>query len=84
MVRRRFTTPSASLSRSRSRLLSLSTSMPPWSGAYPPSAVGASHVVVARGRDYTDVSPTRGVFRGGGGHTLKIGVTVEPEAEPAA
>ena len=40
--------------------------------------IGASHVVVARGRDYTDVSPTRGVFTGGGLHHLKIGVTVEP------
>lgn len=41
--------------------------------------VGASHIVVARGRDYSDVSPTRGVFQGGGGHTLSLAVTVEPE-----
>lgn len=41
--------------------------------------VGTGHVVVARGRDYSDVSPTRGVFQGGGGQTLSIGVTVEPE-----
>jgi transglutaminase-like putative cysteine protease len=40
---------------------------------------GTGHIVVARGRDYADVSPTRGVFSGGGGHTLRIGVTVEPE-----
>lgn len=39
------------------------------------------HIVVARGRDYADVSPTRGVFSGGGAHRLKIGVTVEPETE---
>jgi transglutaminase-like putative cysteine protease len=46
---------------------------------------GNGHIVVARGRDYADVSPTRGVFSGGGAHRLKIGVTVEPEAEkPAA
>lgn len=44
---------------------------------------GSGHIVVARGRDYSDVSPTRGVFSGGGAHILKIGVTVEPEAEPA-
>jgi transglutaminase-like putative cysteine protease len=44
---------------------------------------GASHVTVARGRDYTDVSPTRGIFSGGGIHRLKIGVTVEPEDEIA-
>lgn len=40
--------------------------------------VGASHIVVARGRDYADVSPIRGVFNGGGVHTLSLGVTVEP------
>jgi transglutaminase-like putative cysteine protease len=40
---------------------------------------GPGHIVVARGRDYADVSPTRGVFSGGGAHSLKIGVTVEPE-----
>lgn len=42
---------------------------------------GDGHIVVARGRDYRDVSPTRGVFSGGGMHRLKIGVTVEPEDE---
>ncbi len=45
---------------------------------------GNGHIVVARGRDYADVSPTRGVFSGGGIHRLKIGVTVEPENESAA
>lgn len=40
--------------------------------------VGEDHVTVARGRDYTDVSPIRGVFNGGGAHTLSFGVTVEP------
>ncbi len=44
---------------------------------------GNGHFVVARGRDYADVSPTRGVFSGGGIHRLKIGVTVEPETELA-
>lgn len=39
---------------------------------------GAGHIVVARGRDYADVSPVRGVFNGGGHHTLSLGVTVEP------
>lgn len=41
--------------------------------------VDTSHIVVARGRDYTDVSPIRGVFRGGPRHALTLGVTVEPE-----
>jgi transglutaminase-like putative cysteine protease len=44
---------------------------------------GSGHVVVARGRDYGDVSPTRGVFSGGGRHLLTIGVTVE-SADAAA
>jgi len=38
---------------------------------------GASHIVVARGRDYADVSPVKGIFRGGL-HTLGTEVTVEP------
>lgn len=39
---------------------------------------GAEHIVVARGRDYSDVSPTRGVYSGGGAHRLLVSVTVEP------
>ena len=39
---------------------------------------GGDHIVVARGRDYSDVSPVKGVFRGGGEHLLRTGVTVEP------
>ena len=39
---------------------------------------GSDHIVVARGRDYSDVSPVKGVFRGGGEHLLRTGVTVEP------
>jgi transglutaminase-like putative cysteine protease len=39
------------------------------------------YVVVARGRDYADVSPLRGFFRGGGTHTLFLGVTVDALAE---
>ncbi len=37
-----------------------------------------SHIVVARGRDYADVSPTRGVFTGSYSPILKVAVTVEP------
>lgn len=43
--------------------------------------VETDHVVVARGRDYSDVSPIRGIFRGGPRHALTLGVTVEDEAE---
>ncbi len=30
------------------------------------------------GRDYDDVSPIKGVFHGGGEHTLEVGVDVVP------
>ena len=33
------------------------------------------HVRVAVGRDFGDVTPLRGVIRGGGAHTLSVGVT---------
>ena len=36
------------------------------------------YVTLAIGRDYTDVSPIRGVIHGGANHTLHVGVTVEP------
>lgn len=39
--------------------------------------VGAGHIVVARGRDFADVSPVKGLFNGGS-HQLVTEVTVEP------
>lgn len=39
---------------------------------------GGEHVTTAWGRDYGDVSPLRGVVLGGGDHTLKVAVDVEP------
>jgi transglutaminase-like putative cysteine protease len=36
---------------------------------------GSGHVRVAVGRDFGDVTPLRGVIRGGGRHTLSVGVT---------
>jgi transglutaminase-like putative cysteine protease len=39
--------------------------------------VGAGHIVIARGRDFFDVSPVKGLFSGGGEQTLETGVTVE-------
>jgi len=36
------------------------------------------HIVLAWGRDFSDVSPIRGVIQGGGEHTLKVAVTVMP------
>ncbi len=36
------------------------------------------HVTVAWGRDYSDVSPLRGLILGGGGNKLKVEVDIEP------
>ena len=36
---------------------------------------GVEHVRLAIGRDFGDVTPLRGVIRGGGRHTLAVGVT---------
>jgi transglutaminase-like putative cysteine protease len=35
-----------------------------------------SHVTLAWGRDYSDISPIRGVILGGGGHSLQVSVEV--------
>jgi transglutaminase-like putative cysteine protease len=43
---------------------------------------GEDYVTLAIGRDYSDVSPMRGVLHGGARHTLKVGVTVQPLAQP--
>jgi transglutaminase-like putative cysteine protease len=40
--------------------------------------VATGHIVVARGRDFSDVSPVKGLFTGGGAHTLATAITVEP------
>lgn len=39
---------------------------------------GEDYVTLATGRDFSDVSPIRGVIHGGASHTLTVGVTVEP------
>jgi len=48
-----------------------------WWGYDPTNGIpaGERHVTVARGRDYTDVTPLKGVYAGGGSQSL--GVTVE-------
>ncbi len=40
--------------------------------------VGAEHIVTARGRDYADVSPVKGLFNTGASAYLTTAVTVEP------
>ncbi|MEO8249271.1 MAG: transglutaminase family protein [Burkholderiales bacterium] len=45
---------------------------------------GEDYVTLAIGRDYSDVTPIRGVIHGGAEHTLDVAVTVEPvSAEPS-
>jgi transglutaminase-like putative cysteine protease len=45
---------------------------------------GEDYVTLAVGRDYSDVSPMRGVIRGGANHTLRVAVTVTPAADDEA
>lgn len=40
--------------------------------------VGTDHISIAWGRDYSDVTPFRGVFLGGGEHRLDVSVDVCP------
>ncbi|MGZ6804164.1 MAG: transglutaminase family protein [Nocardioidaceae bacterium] len=49
-----------------------------WWGFDPTNGVpaGERHVVVARGRDYTDVPPLKGVYAGGGSQSLGVTVAV--------
>ncbi len=42
---------------------------------------GEDYVTLAIGRDFSDVSPMRGVIQGGAQHTLDVAVTVAPPAE---
>ncbi len=51
-----------------------------WTGEWHPfdptngSAVGERHVVVGRGRDYSDVPPLKGIYRGGPAEGLDVAV----------
>jgi transglutaminase-like putative cysteine protease len=56
-----------------------------WVGCDPTNGefVGSRHIRVAVGRDYADVPPTRGVFKGSTATTLEVAVDVKPgEAFP--
>lgn len=44
---------------------------------------GVEHITVAWGRDFSDVTPMRGVILGGGEQELEVRVTVVPEGEVA-
>jgi transglutaminase-like putative cysteine protease len=53
-----------------------------WIGLDPTNAVLASdeHIVLALGRDYSDVAPMDGVVVGSGGQRIEVGVNVTPVA----
>jgi transglutaminase-like putative cysteine protease len=36
--------------------------------------IGAQHVALGRGRDYSDVPPVKGIYAGNADHTMKVGV----------
>jgi transglutaminase-like putative cysteine protease len=57
-----------------------------WVGLDPThnTEAGLRNVRVAVGRDYADLPPTRGVFKGGAGSTLTVAVDVSPADAPAA
>jgi transglutaminase-like putative cysteine protease len=59
---------------------------PDWLELDPTNAcvAGPSHVRLAFGRDYGDVTPLRGVIRGGGQHRLEVRVLTRPVNEEAA
>mgnify|MGYP003344869027 CR=1 FL=1 len=44
---------------------------------------GEDYIRLAFGRDFSDVSPIRGVIYGGAKHTLSVAVTVEPITQEA-
>lgn len=43
---------------------------------------GERHIRTAVGRDYADVPPTKGIYKGQAGHTLEVGVRVAPAEAP--
>jgi transglutaminase-like putative cysteine protease len=53
-----------------------------WVGYDPtnPVRVGPQHVAVAVGRDYHDVAPTRGVYKGRAGEVMQVEVHITPDA----
>jgi transglutaminase-like putative cysteine protease len=55
-----------------------------WIGLDPTNGIGVrdDHILVARGRDYTDVSPIDGIVSSSGSQKLKVEVDVIPDGEP--
>jgi transglutaminase-like putative cysteine protease len=57
-----------------------------WVGFDPTNnrAPAEDYVRLALGRDYSDISPMRGVIHGGANHKLAVAVTVTPRVAAAA
>lgn len=57
-----------------------------WTGFDPTNNAEATlrHIRVAIGRDYADVPPTRGIYKGGAKSTLAVSVDVTPSDAPSA
>src|SRR5678815_4694124 len=55
-----------------------------WVGFDPTNDIlaGERHIAAAIGRDYGDVPPTRGVFKGDAGSELSVAVAVRPASAP--
>ena len=53
-----------------------------WIGVDPTNgtAAGVRHIRVGIGRDYADVPPTRGIFKGGAASALSVSVEISPSA----
>jgi len=56
-----------------------------WVGFDPTNntVAGHRHIAVAVGRDYDEVPPTRGVYKGGAGSQLSVAVSVTPDTNAA-
>ncbi|MGH9592515.1 MAG: transglutaminase family protein, partial [Bryobacteraceae bacterium] len=56
-----------------------------WQGFDPTNNTipGGNHVTLAWGRDYSDVTPVKGVALGGGEHVISVSVDVSPMPSPA-
>ena len=54
-----------------------------WIEFDPTNAVlpGTQHITLAWGRDFSDVSPLRGIILGGGDHGMDVRVTVMPQGD---
>ena len=54
-----------------------------WEGVDPTNGIwmAADHIVIAIGRDYSEIAPIDGVFLGSGAQTMTVSVDVAPEDE---